>query len=84
MRLCTYKLLLIEKFKNGCTLFQRRVLNGAILGRFLSFPGIEPDLKGTPHGLFIIRYFIVQIKFGILSPSFKNFSALLSHSSLKI
>ena len=60
-----HKLFLIEKLKNGCTLFQRKVPNGVILGIFLSFLGIKPDLEGTPHGLFIIKYFIVQIKFGI-------------------
>ena len=72
MRLCTDKIFIIEKIKNPCTLFQRKVPNGAILGRFISFLGIEPYLEGTPHGLLIIRDFIVQIKFGILSPSFKK------------
>ena len=73
MRLCTDKFFLTENLKNKCTLFQRKVPNGAILGIFLSFPGRKPNLEGTPHGLFIIKYFIVQIKFGILSPSFKKF-----------
>ena len=77
---CTNKILLIENLKNGCTLFQSKVHNGVILGRFISFHGIEPDLEGTPHGIFIIRYFIVQNKFGILSPSFKKFL----HSSISI
>ena len=80
MKLSTDKLFLIEKMKNGCTLFQRKVLNGAILGRFISFHGIEPDLESTSNGLFIIKYFVVQIKFGILYPSFKN----ILHSSISL
>ena len=39
-RLCIDKHFLIEILKNGCTLFQRKVPNGAILRLFLSFHGI--------------------------------------------
>ena len=80
MRLCTDKFFLTENLKNKCTLFQRKVPNGAILVIFLSFHGIEPYLDGTPHGIFIIKYFIVQFKFGILSPSLKK----KFHSSISL
>ena len=52
---------------------KRDVPNGAIkLDKTRFVPGIKPDLEGIPHGIFIIKYFIVKNKFGILSPSLKK------------